>query len=104
VDWYGGRRQAMRLVTGTALWHAPRLAPVAIRWDLARDSDGEERDAAYLCADERRAAAPIVATAVALEPAGLGRRSDLAAGWWPSPGLTKDRRQLLIGLASTSGF
>jgi hypothetical protein len=53
VDWYGGRRKAMRVVTGTALWHTVHLAPVPIRWVLARDPEGQHRDAAYLCTDER---------------------------------------------------
>jgi hypothetical protein len=53
VDWYGGRSKAMQVVTGTALWHTPHLAPVPIRHVLARDPQGEHRDAAYLCTDER---------------------------------------------------
>ena len=53
VDWYGGRRKVMRVVSGTGLWHTPHLDPVAIRYVLARDPEGEHRDAAYLCTDER---------------------------------------------------
>ena len=53
VDWYGGRRKAMRVVTGTGLWHTPHLDPVPIRYVLARDPEGGHRDAAYLCTDER---------------------------------------------------
>jgi hypothetical protein len=52
VDWYGDHRKAMAVVTGTGLWHTPHLAPVPIRWVLARDPDGQQRDAAYLCTDE----------------------------------------------------
>ena len=59
VAWYGGRRQAMRVVTGTALWHTVHLAPVPIRWVLAHDPAGQQRDAAYLCTDERLTAGPI---------------------------------------------
>lgn len=55
VDWYGGRRKPMQVVTGTGLWHTPHLAPVPIRWVLARDPEGAHRDAAYLCTDERLA-------------------------------------------------
>ncbi|HYN63775.1 MAG TPA: transposase [Candidatus Limnocylindrales bacterium] len=53
VDWYGGRRKALRVVTGTGLWHAPHLDPVPIRHVLTRDPEGQHRDAAYLCTDER---------------------------------------------------
>ena len=53
VDWYGGRRKAMRVVSGTGLWHTPHLDPVPIRHVLARDPEGQQRDAAYLCTDER---------------------------------------------------
>jgi hypothetical protein len=52
VDWYGGRREGMRVVTGTGLWYAPDLDPVPIRHVLARDPDGGHRDAASLCTDE----------------------------------------------------
>ena len=60
VDWYGGRRKAMRVVTGTALWHTVHLDPVPIRWVLARDPEGEHRDAAYLCTDQRLSPGPIL--------------------------------------------
>ena len=53
MDWYGGRRKAMRVVSGTGLWHTPHLGPVPIRHVLARDPEGQQRDAAYLCTDER---------------------------------------------------
>lgn len=52
VDWYGGRGKAMQVVTGTGLWHTPHLDPVPIRHVLARDPEGRQRDAAYLCTDE----------------------------------------------------
>ena len=52
VDWYGGRRKTMRVVGGTALWHTPHLDPVPIRHVMARDPEGQQRDAAYLCTDE----------------------------------------------------
>jgi DDE superfamily endonuclease len=53
VDWYGGPGKAMQVVTGTGLWHTPHLDPVPIRHVLARDPEGQQRDAAYLCTDER---------------------------------------------------
>ncbi len=53
VDWYGGRRQRMRVFSRTGLWHRRGCDPVAIRYVLARDPEGAESDAAYLCTDER---------------------------------------------------
>jgi hypothetical protein len=60
VAWYGGRSKVMRVVAGTALWHTAHLAPVPIRWVLARDPEGQHRDAAYLCTDERLEPGPIL--------------------------------------------
>jgi hypothetical protein len=53
VDWYGGRRQVMRVFSRTGLWYRRGQDPVAIRYVLARDPEGEQSDAAYLCTDER---------------------------------------------------
>jgi hypothetical protein len=52
VDWYGGRRKPMQVVCRTGLWHRRGHDPVAIRYVLARDPEGEQPDAAYLCTDE----------------------------------------------------
>jgi hypothetical protein len=53
VDWYGGRRKAMLVFSQTGLWHRRGQDPVAIRYVLARDPEGEQSDAAYFCTDER---------------------------------------------------
>jgi hypothetical protein len=53
VDWYGGRRKVMRVFSRTGLWHRRGQDPVAIRYILARDPEGEQSDAAYFCTDER---------------------------------------------------
>jgi DDE superfamily endonuclease len=53
VDWYGGQRRAMQVVTGTGLWYTRGQDPVAIRYVLARDPHGARSDAAYFCTDER---------------------------------------------------
>ena len=53
VDWYGGQRKAMQVFTGTGLWYTRGQDPVAIRYVLARDPEGELSDAAYFCTDER---------------------------------------------------
>jgi DDE superfamily endonuclease len=52
VDWYGGRRKPMQVLSRTGLWHRRGRDPVAIRYVLARDPEGEQPDAAYLCTDE----------------------------------------------------
>src|SRR5512135_301470 len=52
VDWYGGRRTRVQLFSRTGLWHRRGCDPVAIRFVLARDPEGEQPDAAYLCTDE----------------------------------------------------
>jgi hypothetical protein len=51
VAWYGGRRKALHILSRTALWHAPGLDPVAIRYVVVRDPEGEVQDAAYFCTD-----------------------------------------------------
>ena len=52
VAWYGGEPKVMRLFSRTGLWYTPGQDPVAIRYVLARDADGELADAGYLCTDE----------------------------------------------------
>jgi DDE superfamily endonuclease len=53
VTWYGGHRKPMRVFSRTGLWHRRGQDPVAIRYVLARDPEGKQPDAAYLCTDER---------------------------------------------------
>jgi hypothetical protein len=54
VAWYGGRHKWMQVFSRTGLWHRRGCDPVAIRYVLARDPEGEQPDAAYFCTDERR--------------------------------------------------
>lgn len=51
VAWYGGRRKAMRVLTGAGLWRAPGVGPVPVAYVVARDPEGRHRDAVYLCTD-----------------------------------------------------
>jgi hypothetical protein len=53
VEWYGGRRKLMLVFSRTGLWHRRGQDPVAIRYVLARDPEGQQPDAAYFCTDER---------------------------------------------------
>jgi hypothetical protein len=51
VDWYGGQRQQRWVCARPALWHPPRLRPVAIRYVLVADPEGKLRLAAFFCTD-----------------------------------------------------
>ena len=53
VDWYGGRRKVMRVFSRTGLWQRRGQGPVAIRYILARDPEGEQSNAADFGTDER---------------------------------------------------
>ncbi len=53
VPWYGGQHKAMLVFTRVGLWHRKGQDPVAIRYVLARDPEGRQSDAAYLCTDVR---------------------------------------------------
>jgi hypothetical protein len=60
VEWYGGQAKSMLVFSRTALWHRRGLDPVAIRFVLARDPEGQQSDAAYFCTDERALPAEIL--------------------------------------------
>jgi hypothetical protein len=60
VEWYGGQCKAMLAFSRAALWHRRGLDPVAIRFVLARDPEGQQSDAAYFCTDERALPAEIL--------------------------------------------
>ena len=64
MAWYGGRRKALRVFSRTALWHATGLDPVAIRYVVVNDPDGQVRDAAFFCTDVDRSPEQIPAWAV----------------------------------------
>lgn len=51
VDWYGGRAQVMRVLTGMGLWTAPRQKPLPLNYLVTRDPSGTHRDAVYFCTD-----------------------------------------------------
>jgi hypothetical protein len=51
VDWYGGQRQQLWVFSHTALWYTPRLPPVAIRYGLVADPQGNLRLEAFCCTD-----------------------------------------------------
>jgi hypothetical protein len=51
VDWYGGQRKQLWVFSHTALWYTPGLPPVAIRYVLVADPEGNLRMEAFFCTD-----------------------------------------------------
>jgi hypothetical protein len=51
VTWYGGQRKKLRVFSRTALWYTPGLPPVAIRYVLVADPEGQLRMEAFFCTD-----------------------------------------------------
>jgi len=51
VAWYGGTRKSLQVLSRVGLWHARGMDPVAIRYLVVRDPEGEAGDAAYFCTD-----------------------------------------------------
>jgi hypothetical protein len=51
IDWYGGQKLKMDLLTGTALWHRDGEDPLPIRWVLLRDPSGKRSPFALFCTD-----------------------------------------------------
>ncbi|MEW6297661.1 MAG: transposase [Thermodesulfobacteriota bacterium] len=48
TNWYGGGARAVEICTDTAVWYHTGLPPVAIRWALIRDLQGEFKPQALL--------------------------------------------------------
>ena len=48
-DWYGGQRKKLLVFSRTALWYTPGQAPVAIRFVLVREPEGNLAAAAFAC-------------------------------------------------------
>jgi hypothetical protein len=61
VPWYGGGTASIDVATGTALWYHPGDPPVALRWVLLRDPQGQFEPQALLSTDPIVAPAQIVA-------------------------------------------
>jgi hypothetical protein len=51
VVWYGGQPKKLWVFSRTALWYTPRLPPVAIRYVLVADPEGQLRMEAFFCTD-----------------------------------------------------
>ena len=59
VDWYGGKWKRLWVFSRTALWYAPRLLPVEIRFVLVCDPEGKLRQEAF-CKDLQATPAQIL--------------------------------------------
>ena len=51
VNWYGGQRKQLWVVSHTALWYTPRLPPVEVRFVIVCDPAGKLRMEAFFCTD-----------------------------------------------------
>jgi len=61
TDWYGTGERAVEIVSDTAVWYHPGRPPVALRWVLIRDPQGEFATQALLCTDHAVAPAEVLA-------------------------------------------
>jgi hypothetical protein len=61
VAWYGGTTRTVELASATAVWYHNGLPPVAIRWVLIRDPQGQFDPQALLCTDQQAQAQAILA-------------------------------------------
>jgi DDE superfamily endonuclease len=60
VDWYGGVRREVEIITGTAIWYHAGMPPVSIRWVIIRDPEGKFEPRALLCTDQTAEPAQII--------------------------------------------
>jgi hypothetical protein len=61
IDWYGGTRKTIEIVTGTHLWYTPGFAPLPLRWVLVRDPQAKFLPTAFLSTDLTAAPLQILA-------------------------------------------
>lgn len=60
VTWYGGGTRTVELASETAVWYHSGLPPVAIRWVLIRDPQGQFEPQALLCSDQQASSQAIL--------------------------------------------
>ena len=51
--WYGEQDRAVEVVSGTAVWYHPGMAPIELRWVLIRDPPKQFESQALLCTDSQ---------------------------------------------------
>jgi hypothetical protein len=93
VAWYGGTTRAVEVASATTIWYHNGLPPVAIRWVLIRDPQGQFDPQALLCTDQQAGAQAILEWFVLRWPmevtfhevrAHLGERRRDNGPTWPS--------------------
>jgi len=60
AQWYGQKNKAVLVATGTALWYHVGNTPVAIRWVLIKEVEGNKEPQALLCTDAQLSSAQIL--------------------------------------------
>lgn len=60
VRWYGGTQRHLEIASATAVWYHSGMSPVALRWVLIRDPEGQFASQALLCTDLNCAAQQII--------------------------------------------
>jgi hypothetical protein len=60
LDWYGGVRRTVEIVSQTALWYTSGYDPLPIRWVLVRDPQGAFEPCAFFATDQTVTAAQIL--------------------------------------------
>jgi hypothetical protein len=60
IDWYGGERKLVCLLSGVCLWYVSGLPPVPIRWVLVVDPSGKSRPEAFFSTDRTMSPQQIV--------------------------------------------
>lgn len=61
VPWYGGTHAVVDWTTGTALWYTTGTPPLAIRWVLVRDPQGERPTRAFFSTETAQGAPNMIA-------------------------------------------
>jgi len=64
IPWYGGTTRRVRVLSNTSLWYTPGERPVAIRWVLIVDPNGEAEPMAVFSTDVDQPVARIIAAFV----------------------------------------
>jgi hypothetical protein len=60
IDWYGGEKKKVRLLTGIHVWYTSGEKPLLIRWVLVVDPDANNRAEAFFSTDVKLAPEQII--------------------------------------------
>jgi hypothetical protein len=105
VDWYGGQRKTLWVLSHTALWHTRGVPPVDSRLVLVGDPEGKLRMEAFCCPDLQATPVPILEWVVrrwAVEGTCEAGRAQLGLATqrhWSDPAMARTT-PVLLGLFS----